>query len=63
MTSPAEHLLDSPHRMPLEINRPDPEIEKQWIAVAKSRMAELRTGKVKAVPAEEVLSKIRQRFA
>jgi putative addiction module component (TIGR02574 family) len=45
------------------LNRPDPEVEKQWLVVAKRRLEELRSGKVKAVPAEEVFARIQQRFA
>ncbi len=45
------------------LNQPDPEIEKQWLVVAKRRLEELRSGKVKAVPAEEVFARIQQRFA
>ena len=45
------------------LNRPDPEVEKKWIAVATRRMEELRSGKVKAIPSEEVFARIQQRFA
>jgi putative addiction module component (TIGR02574 family) len=45
------------------LNRPDPEIEQKWLAVARRRMEELRSGKVKGVPAEDVFVRIRQRFA
>jgi hypothetical protein len=45
------------------LNPPDPEIDKQWTAVAKGRMDELCTGRVKPIPGDEVFAKIRQRFA
>ena len=45
------------------LNPPDPEIDRQWVVVAKRRLAELRSGRVKPVPGEEVFAKIRQRFA
>lgn len=45
------------------LNPPDPEVDRQWAAVAKRRLQELRSGKVQPVPGEEVLKKIRQRFA
>lgn len=45
------------------LNPPDPEIDKKWAVVAKRRLAELRSGRVKPVPGEEVFAKIRQRFA
>jgi hypothetical protein len=37
-------------------NAPDSDIDKKWAAVAKSRISELRSGEVKAVPGEEVFS-------
>ena len=45
------------------LNPPAPEIDRKWAAVAKRRLAELRSGRVKPVPGEEVFAKIRQRFA
>jgi putative addiction module component (TIGR02574 family) len=45
------------------LNQPDPEIDRKWAAVAKRRLQELRSGRVKPVPGEEVFAKIRQRFA
>ncbi len=44
------------------LNPPDPEVDKKWAAVAKRRLQELRSGRVKPVPGEEVFAKIRQRF-
>ena len=45
------------------LNPPDPEIDRKWAALAKRRLGELRSGRVKAVPGEEVFAKIRKRFA
>ena len=45
------------------LNQPDPEIDKKWAVVAKRRLAELRSGRVKPVPGEEVFARIRQRLA
>lgn len=45
------------------LNQPDPEIDRKWAAVAKRRLEELRSGRIKPVPGEEVFAKIRQRFA
>jgi len=45
------------------LNPPDPETDKKWAAVAKRRLEELRSGRVKPVPGEEVFARIRQRFA
>lgn len=44
------------------LNQPDPEMDRKWAAVAKRRLQELRSGRVKPVPGEEVFAKIRQRF-
>ena len=45
------------------LNPPDPEVDRKWAAVAKRRLEELRSGRVKSVPGEEVFEKIRQRFS
>jgi len=44
------------------LNPPDAEIEKEWLKVAKRRLAELRSGSVKAVPGDEVFANIRMSF-
>lgn len=48
--------------LPRTLNPPDAEIEREWMKVAKRRLAELRSGRVKAIPGEEVFAKIRERF-
>jgi putative addiction module component (TIGR02574 family) len=44
------------------LNPPDMEIEKEWVKVAKRRLVELRSGSVKAIPGDEVFTKIQERF-
>lgn len=44
------------------LNSPDLEIDRKWPAVARRRLNELRSGRVKPVPGEEVFATIRQRF-
>lgn len=44
------------------LNPPDPEIDRKWAAVAKRRLEELRSGRVKPIPGEKVFARIRQRF-
>ena len=39
------------------------EIDRKWIAEARKRLNELRSGKIEAIPGEEVFGKIRNRFA
>ncbi|MBI4699145.1 MAG: addiction module protein [Nitrospirae bacterium] len=38
------------------------EIDNEWVKVAKRRLAELRSGSVKAVPGDVVFAKIQKRF-
>lgn len=38
------------------------EIDIEWIKVAKRRLAELRSGSVKAIPGADVFIKIKDRF-
>ncbi|MCG6937311.1 MAG: addiction module protein [Gammaproteobacteria bacterium] len=52
-------LVDSLLR---SLNQPEAEIDKEWAAVAKQRLAELRSGVVDAVPGQEVFDKVRKRF-
>jgi putative addiction module component (TIGR02574 family) len=44
------------------LNPPSPEIDKEWIKVAKRRLAELRSGAVEPIPGDRVFTKIRERF-
>jgi putative addiction module component (TIGR02574 family) len=45
------------------LNTPDPVIDKNWIKTAKHRLAEIRSGKVKPIPGDDVFTRVRQRFA
>jgi putative addiction module component (TIGR02574 family) len=45
------------------LNMPDGDIEKEWVSVAHRRLDDLRSGRVCAVPGEEVFKKIRDRFS
>ncbi len=44
------------------INPPVTEVEAEWLGVAKRRLAELRSGKTKPIPGNEVFAKVRRRF-
>lgn len=44
------------------LNPPVTEIDTEWVKVAKRRLAELRSGVVKAVPGDEVFARIKGRF-
>jgi len=45
------------------LNSPEDDIDRQWIAEAERRLAEVRTGRVKAIPGDQVFAQIRKRFA
>lgn len=45
------------------LNHPNPEIDKEWTAVARRRLDEFRSGRVRPVPGDHVFAKIRERFA
>jgi hypothetical protein len=44
------------------LNLSDPDIDKKWSAEAKRRLAELRSGRVKPIPAEKTLARLQARF-
>ncbi len=44
------------------LNSSSTEIDREWLKVAKCRLAELRSGAVKSIPGDEVFRKIRERF-
>jgi putative addiction module component (TIGR02574 family) len=43
-------------------NPPEPQIDRQWVALAQRRLDELRSGAVRSVPISEVFDRIRNRF-
>jgi putative addiction module component (TIGR02574 family) len=45
------------------LNMPDTTIDIKWAAVARRRLQELRSGKVKPIPGEQVFSEILGRFS
>ena len=44
------------------LNQPKSDIDKIWAKEAKRRLNELRSGRVKAIPGEEVFKKVWDRF-
>ncbi len=44
------------------LNQPESEIDKEWSAVAKRRLTELRSGLVDAVPGQKVFDEVWKRF-
>ena len=45
------------------LNSPEDGIDLQWIAEAERRLDEVRTGRVKTIPGDQVFAQIRKRFA
>ncbi|GBE35945.1 putative addiction module component [bacterium BMS3Bbin07] len=43
------------------LNPPDKEIDKLWVKEAEKRVEDIRTGKVKTIPGEDVFRKIRKK--
>jgi putative addiction module component (TIGR02574 family) len=62
MSLPVEERATVVDSLLKTLNPPDMEIEKEWVRVAKRRLAELRSGRVKAIPGNEVFAEIRERF-
>lgn len=45
------------------LNKADSAIDAKWTEVAKRRLHEIRSGKVKPIPGDEVFGKVLKRFA
>jgi putative addiction module component (TIGR02574 family) len=45
------------------LNKPNSEIDEKWAEVAKRRLQELRSGKVKPIPGDEVFERALKRFS
>jgi len=63
MSLPVEERATVIDSLLKSLNPPEPEIDRQWAAVARRRLAELRSGAVEAVPGEEVFKRIADRFS
>lgn len=69
-----QELIDEAISLPVEeralvvdsllrsLSQPESETDKKWVATAKRRLTELRSGSVNAVPGDKVFDKIWQRF-
>jgi putative addiction module component (TIGR02574 family) len=55
-TRVVENLLSS-------LNPPEQEVDAAWVAVARRRLDDLRSGRVTAVPGEAVFERVRQLYA
>ena len=69
-----KQLIDEATSLPVEeraivvdsllrsLNQPESEIDKKWAKEAKRRLAEFRSGRIEAVPGDEVFGKVWERF-
>ncbi len=53
-------LVDSLLR---SLNAPEEDIEREWIAEARRRLDEVRSGAARTIPGDDVFAAIRKRFA
>lgn len=59
---PVEMRIEIVNRLLESIHQIDPEIDEYWMAVARRRSEEVRSGKVKTIPGDVVFAKIKERF-
>ncbi len=45
------------------LNKPDHDVDQQWLIVAKERLEELRSGQVETISGDEVFAEIKDRFS
>ncbi|HNS56378.1 MAG TPA: addiction module protein [Smithellaceae bacterium] len=45
------------------LNIPNPDIDNEWVGVAKQRLAQLRSRRVESISGDLVFAKIKERFA
>ena len=70
----AEEIIKEAESLPVEdraivvdsllrtLNRPNPDVDRKWVEVAKRRLAELRSGRVQPISGDEVFARVRDRF-
>lgn len=58
---PAERaaVIDSLLR---SLNPPNPQTDAQWVSVARERLEDYRSGRIEAIPGEDVIARIERRF-
>jgi putative addiction module component (TIGR02574 family) len=44
------------------LNPPDPDIDRKWAEVARRRLEEMRSGRVRTISGDQVFAKVRERF-
>ncbi|MBW2040001.1 MAG: addiction module protein [Deltaproteobacteria bacterium] len=63
LSLPVEERVRIANSLLESLNMPNPAIDKKWAEVAKRRLGELRSGKVKPIPGNEVFDRVHERFA
>jgi putative addiction module component (TIGR02574 family) len=63
LSLPVEERVRIAHSLLESLNVPNPAIDKKWAAVAKRRLEELRSGKVKPISGDEVFDRVQKRFS
>lgn len=70
----AEQIIKEAESLPVEkraiivdsllrtLNPPNSKVDRKWVELAKRRLTELRSGRVKPVPGDMVFAKIRKQF-
>ena len=63
LSLPAEERLSLIEKLLLSLNLPiDEEIDRMWAEDAEHRVSQIKEGKVKLVPGDEVFKKIRKKY-
>lgn len=44
------------------LNPPDPDVDRKWAEVARRRLEEMRSGRVRTISGDQVFEKVRERF-
>ena len=63
LSLPVEERVQVVETILESLNPPETEIDKKWGQTAKQRLTELRSGKVKSVPGNEVFNKIWNQYS
>jgi putative addiction module component (TIGR02574 family) len=63
LSLPVEERASIADSLLRSLNMPDRNIDAKWAEVARRRLQELRSGKIKPIPGDEVFSEILGRFS
>lgn len=63
MALPVERRLEVVDALMASLHEPDPDIDAAWAAECERRMAAIEAGEARWIPGEEVMARVRQRFA